>query len=144
MTRKDVHKQLTFDIVHRKRSLAGNAFICSRIRRYTNDMLMLAARGINGGTPVSKTERRKDHEEETIEREKKKKKRKKRAKEVAMHAGTPRSRLITVIMNAYGDADDEDDDKDDDDGNDTAAAVTLGSMARNTRDKLPDESHLFR
>jgi len=49
-----------------------------------------------------------------------------------------------VIMNAYGDADDEDDDKDDDDGNDTAAAVTLGSMARNTRDKLPDESHLFR
>lgn len=47
-------------------------------------------------------------------------------------------------MNAYGDADDEDDDKDDDDGNDTAAAVTLGSMARNTHDKLPDESHLFR
>lgn len=53
-------------------------------------------------------------------------------------------RLITIIMNAYGDADDEDDDKDDDDGNDTAAAAALRSMARITRDKLPDKSRLFR
>lgn len=60
------HEQLTFDIVRRKRSLASNAFICSRERSYTNDMLMLAACGINGGTPVSKTERGKDHEEEAI------------------------------------------------------------------------------
>jgi len=50
MTRKDAYEQLTFDIVHRKRSLAGNAFKCSRMRSYTNDMLMFATRGINGGT----------------------------------------------------------------------------------------------
>lgn len=65
-------------------------------------------------------------------------------KEVATHAGTPRSRLITIIMNAYGDADDKDNDKDGDDGNDTAVVVTTGSMARNTRDKLPDGLRLFR
>lgn len=47
-------------------------------------------------------------------------------------------------MNAYGDADDKDDDKDDDDGNDTAVVVATGSMARNTRDKLPDGLRLFR
>lgn len=47
-------------------------------------------------------------------------------------------------MNAYGDADDKDDDKDDDDGNDTAIAIALGSMARITRDKLPDGLRLFR
>lgn len=50
-------------------------------------------------------------------------------------------------MNAYGDADDKDDDKDDDDGNDTVVVVTAaGSMARNTRDKLPmpDGLRLFR
>jgi len=39
--------------------------------------------------------------------------------------GTPRSRLITVITNAHGDADDEDDDKDDDDSNDTAAVGSV-------------------
>lgn len=96
MTRKDVHKQLTFDIVHRKRSLTGNAFICSRMRSYTNDMLILAARGINGGTPVSKTEGRKDHGEETMEREKKKKRRKKRAKEVATRAHLGRGSLQSL------------------------------------------------
>lgn len=49
-------------------------------------------------------------------------------------------------MNAYGDADDKDDDKDDDDGNDTTVVVAAGSMARNTRDKLPmpDGLRLFR
>lgn len=49
-------------------------------------------------------------------------------------------------MNAYGDADDKDDDKDDDDGNDTAVVAAAGSMARNTRDKLPmpDGLRLFR
>lgn len=33
---------------------AGNDFICSRERErgHANDMLMLAARGINGGTPA--------------------------------------------------------------------------------------------
>jgi len=40
--------------------------------------------------------------------------------------GTPRSRLITVIMNAHGDADDDkDDDKDDDDSNDTTAVDSV-------------------
>lgn len=61
-----------------------------------------------------------------------------------MYAGTPLSRLITIIMNAYGDADDKDDDKDGDDGNDMAVVIAAGSMARNTRDKLPDGLRLFR
>lgn len=67
MTRRGVHVgracgweyvPLTFDIIRRKRSLrrqASNGFIRSRERRHANDMLMLAARGINGGTPVGRT-----------------------------------------------------------------------------------------
>lgn len=107
----------------------------ARERGYANDMLMLAARGINGGTPVGRSEKgRKGREEEAIGRV-----RRRSAKEVAMHAGAPRSRFITVIMNAYDDADDENDDKNDDDGNDMVVEVTLRSMARDTRDKLSNK-----
>jgi len=112
----------------------------ARERGYANDMLMLAARGINGGTPVGRSEEgRKDREEEAIGRAK----RRRSAKEVAIYAGAPRSRFITVIMNAYDDAVDEDGDKNDD-GNDMVVAVTLRSMARNMRDKPSNKSRSFR
>lgn len=108
---------------------------------HANDMLMLAARGINGGTPVGRTVSagdRKDHGEAVGRVRRALRESPRRAREY------PLPRLITIVMNAYGDANDEDDDKDDDDGNDTAAAVASGSMARNTRDKLPGRPRLFR